>query len=182
MNQLSKITKQSVTVPGVSFTIKSISEARFLALRRLKAEAVARLLSITKDLEPLAEKEKEDKAAGKEPVQSAEVQAIVSRAQEVAAEINIITLKWGVLSLDGYTVDDKPGTIDDLIENGPLRLSFEIFETIEKMIKLDGDEEKNSNSLTISGEVEARPESPISVTTAESSSSIESETAASSPS
>lgn len=62
-------------------------------------------------------------------------------------------LRWGVASIDGLVIDDKPADVELLIDAGPPELCEEISYQITRVMNLSAAERKNSESPTTSGAV-----------------------------
>ena len=114
-------TKDSRTVPEVRYTIRRVSFQGRLDLTRLIGERLARL---------------EYLSAG----QSAEDRV---GAALLSGEVDRLYIEWGLLSLDGLTVDGVRCDTELLIRSGPEALCAEIAAAIKAECTLSADERKN---------------------------------------
>jgi hypothetical protein len=64
-------------------------------------------------------------------------------ATVLAAEIDRAYLEWGLVALEGLTIDGAEATPQSLIENGPVELATEILGRIKAECGLTEDERKN---------------------------------------
>jgi hypothetical protein len=64
-------------------------------------------------------------------------------ATVLAAEIDRAYLEWGLIALEGLTIDGAEATPQSLIENGPVGLATEILGRIKAECGLTEDERKN---------------------------------------
>lgn len=53
-------------------------------------------------------------------------------------------LEWGLVELSGLTIDDRPPTVDALVDRGPEQLVNEIVVSVRGEIGLSEEERKNS--------------------------------------
>jgi|WetSurMetagenome_2_1015567.scaffolds.fasta_scaffold285780_2 hypothetical protein len=58
-------------------------------------------------------------------------------------ELDIMLLEWGLLGLDGLSIDGEPATIQLLLKRGPDDLTREIADRIRQECGLTEDERKN---------------------------------------
>lgn len=112
---------QSVTYPGVTFTIRQMTLGHRIKLLR--------------DLHGLY-REVEFSNAGDSKSERLHAQLSSLRVDEVF-------LRWGVLAVEGMIVDGRPIAVEGLSEFAPLRLVTEILSRIRECIALNLDEEKN---------------------------------------
>jgi hypothetical protein len=64
-------------------------------------------------------------------------------ATVLAAEIDRAYLEWGLIAVEGLTIDGAPATPQTLIEKGPVEVAGEILERIKAECGLSEDERKN---------------------------------------
>jgi hypothetical protein len=80
--------------------------------------------------------ELEYRSAGKE----AEDQLSASMLQ---SSIDRLYIEWGLLQVEGLTIDGKPATVSSLLEYGPEALCHEIAEALRQQCRMSADERKN---------------------------------------
>lgn len=117
----SVITIQSNTMPGVTFAINRISFGRRMELSRLVRE-------LSKKAEFLE--------AGTELQERIE-------AGILAHEVDAMYLRWGLVSVEGLTIDGAPPTAEQLIDRGPEALTQEIVAAVKAQCGLSEAERKN---------------------------------------
>jgi hypothetical protein len=61
----------------------------------------------------------------------------------VAAEIDATYIRWGLIEIQGLTIDGEAATADRLIEWGPEPLAREVVEAVKRECCLSEDERKN---------------------------------------
>src|SRR5438445_6595722 len=64
-------------------------------------------------------------------------------ATVLAAEIDRAYLEWGLIGVEGLTIDGAEATPESLIEKGPVGIAAEILERIKAECGLSEDERKN---------------------------------------
>ena len=64
-------------------------------------------------------------------------------ASILAQEIDAMYLHWGLLSIEGLTIDGEPATAVGLLEKGPEELSREVVSAIKEQCGLSEPERKN---------------------------------------
>lgn len=111
----------SKAIAGVTFTVRRISLGRRLEL----AEAI-RDLARQLEFQQAAESAKD------------QVEAAV-----LAAEIDRVYLRWGLLEISGLRIDGERPTVDKLFANGPEDLLREIVDRIKSECGLTEDQRKN---------------------------------------
>jgi hypothetical protein len=117
----SVVSIDSKATPGVSFVIHRISFGRRMDLSR-------RVREISRKAEFLqAGTELHEKIA----------------ASILAQEIDAMYLHWGLVSMDGLTIDGEPATAAQLLEKGPEKLTREIIGAIKEQFGLSEAERKN---------------------------------------
>jgi hypothetical protein len=122
MEHTSSVTRESAKLAGVKFTVARVSLGRRLELAQqiremgLKAE----FLSASPDAHDQVEL------------------AVIER------RIECLYLRWGLVSVEGLTIDGEPATKESLIERGPEVLTDEILSCIRGEISLSEAERKNS--------------------------------------
>lgn len=112
---------QSKSMPGVTFEINRISFGR-------RMELAKRVREISHKAEFLE--------AGNELRETIE-------ANILSQEVEATYIRWGLVRIDGLTIDDEPATPDRLIEKGPEELAREIVKTIKGQCGLTEPERKN---------------------------------------
>jgi hypothetical protein len=118
MEYASEVTKES---GGVKYTIARMSFGRRLELTR-------RIRELARKAEYLE--------AGSEPQEKLE-------AAVLASEIDRVYLEWGLLRIDGMSIDGEPATPALLAERGPESLAREIVAAIKAECGLTAEERKN---------------------------------------
>lgn len=117
----SAVTVDSKSVPGVRFVIHRISFGRRMELSR-------RVREISQQAEFLQ--------AGNEVQEQIE-------AGILAQQIDAMYLQWGLVSIDGLTIDGEAANVMQLVEKGPEELVREIVSTIKGQCGLSDSERKN---------------------------------------
>jgi hypothetical protein len=117
----SVITTQSAAMPGVAFVINRISFGRRMELSRLVREISkkAEFLEAGTDLQERIE------------------------AGVLAHEVDAMYLRWGLVSVEGLTIDGVPAASEHLIDKGPEELTQEIVAAIKAQCGLSENERKN---------------------------------------
>ena len=117
----SVITTQSVVMPGVVFMINRISFGRRMELSRLVREITrkAEFLEAGTDLQERIE------------------------AGILTHEVDAMYLRWGLVSLEGLTIDGMPAAPEQLLDSGPEPLTQEIVAAIKAQCGLSKAERKN---------------------------------------
>ena len=65
------------------------------------------------------------------------------KTARLATELDILIVRWGLVSIDGLHIDGEPAVVDTLIERGPEALTRELSERIRRECGLTDDERKN---------------------------------------
>ena len=117
----SVMTTESKAIPGVVFVINRISFGRRMELSRLVRE-------ISKKAEFLE--------AGTELQERIE-------AGILTHEVDAMYLRWGLVSVEGLTIDGTPATAEQLLDSGPEALTQEIVAAIKAQCGLSEAERKN---------------------------------------
>jgi hypothetical protein len=117
----SVITSESTALPGVVFVINRISFGRRMELSRLVRE-------ITRKAEFLE--------AGTELQERIE-------AGILTHEVDAMYLRWGLVSLEGLTIDGMPAAPEQLLDSGPEALTQEIVAAIKAQCGRTEAERKN---------------------------------------
>jgi len=117
----SVMTTESKAIPGVVFVINRISFGRRMELSRLVRE-------IGKKAEFLE--------AGTELQERIE-------AGILTHEVDAMYLRWGLVSVEGLTIDGTPATAEQLLDSGPEALTQEIVVAIKAQCGLSEAERKN---------------------------------------
>jgi len=115
------MTTESKAIPGVAFVINRISFGRRMELSRLVRE-------IGKKAEFLE--------AGTELQERIE-------AGILTHEVDAMYLRWGLVSVEGLTIDGTPATAEQLLDSGPEALTQEIVAAIKAQCGLSEAERKN---------------------------------------
>lgn len=121
MEYRSQVELESESVPGVRFTITRMSFARRMELIRRIRELAAR-----------AEFLEAGGSAGEK-----------LEAALLAREVDRVYLSWGLVTVEGLTVDGEAATPERLIEAGPEGLANEIAAAIKRECGLTEEERKN---------------------------------------
>jgi len=111
----------SKAMPGVTFAINRISFGRRMELARRVREISQRMGFL---------------AAGSQLEEKID-------ANLLRHEIEGTYLRWGLIRIDGLTIDGEPATADRLLERGPEELTHEIVDAIKAQCGLSEDERKN---------------------------------------
>ncbi|MEZ5365152.1 MAG: hypothetical protein R2748_23200 [Bryobacterales bacterium] len=127
---------ESEAMPGVRLTVRRMSFGRRLELTRKVQELAKRLAFV---------------AAGEKDAGSEAEQALLG------AEIDREYLRWGLVRVDGLTIDGEEATAESLIEAGPEALVREALAAVRREAGLSEDERKNSASPSTSCS-EAKPD------------------------
>lgn len=117
----STITIESATMPGVAFGVNRISFGRRMELCR-------RIREIASNLEFL------DAADNvREKVE----------ANLLSHEIDLIYLRWGLVRIEGLSIDGETATVELAVAKGPEALTEEIVEAIKAQCSLSTEQRKN---------------------------------------
>jgi len=111
----------STTIPGVSFKIIRVSFRR-------RMDLVRQVRELSNKVEFLG--------AGSELKDKID-------ANLLAQEIETLYLRWGLVDLDGLTIDGEAPTVDKLLDSGPEELVREIVRAIKARCGLSEAERKN---------------------------------------
>lgn len=65
------------------------------------------------------------------------------RAAEITAAIEALYIRWGLVSLQGLTIDGEPADAEAMIERGPEGLCHEIAAAVRRECFLSEEEAKN---------------------------------------
>lgn len=117
----SALSVDSKSVPGARFVIHRISFGRRMELSRRVREIGQRA---------------EFLEAGNEVQEKIE-------AAILAQQIDAIYLQWGLVSIEGLTIDGEAATVAHLIEKGPEDLAREIVNAVKGQCGLSESERKN---------------------------------------
>lgn len=117
----SAVVCDSRAVPGVRFTIRRMSLGRRIEL----AQAI-------RDLAQQLEFHEAGNTA-REQVEAA----------SLSAQIDLVYLRWGVLSIAGVSIDGEEATPERLYQSGPEALLREIVDRIKNECGLSDDDRKN---------------------------------------
>lgn len=167
MNYVSTITKNSVTAPGVRFTIREISEGQRRRLRRELAPAFARLADVETEREEFYDRISQRLGKPAAEILTSELTArerrefatLNERIDEINdVEVNPAYFKEAFLGVKGLSIEGKSADdmdADAFIECGPPALVREITAAITRGAELDDAEKANlSSPSTSSAQVE----------------------------
>lgn len=121
MNYKSTLLKESQVFPGVRYEIKRPSLSGRLALLRL-VRTEGHSLPFHSSSEEVADQ---------------------LRSKELLTTIDSIYIRWALIRIDDFLIDNQPADCELLIEKGPESLSREIAECIREECFLSGEERKN---------------------------------------
>jgi hypothetical protein len=65
------------------------------------------------------------------------------KTAHLATELDILIVRWGLLSIEGLRIDGDPATVETLIERGPESITREVAGRIRCECGLSEDERKN---------------------------------------
>lgn len=151
---------ESETLPGVSFTVRKMSEAERSSFRLMQADAHGRIQDLVDEVAQLAAVSSESRNSRRIATANREIDMILKN------EVNHTWVKWGLESVDGLNVRGVPATTDHIATGTcPSEFYEEVLERIKKVAQMSDAEIKNYSSLSIFG---APVESATSDTTAES--------------
>lgn len=131
MNYESTTVFDSKALPGVRVRLRRISFGARLELARLLRDALERI----------------DRAMSAPPGEARDAQAA-----GLAAEADMICLRWAVCGIEGLEIDGQAATVESLIERGPEPLVVETIERVRAECGLNEQERKNSESHSTSCE------------------------------
>lgn len=117
----SGLTLESRSMPGVRYTVARMSFGRRIELGRRVRELSKRL---------------DFHEAGNDIQDRIETGIL-------ASEIERVYLEWGLLKVEGLTIDSEPATGSSIAERGPEGLAREIAAAIRQQCGLTEDERKN---------------------------------------
>ena len=150
MNFASKVTHQSTTCEGVSFTIKKLSEGLRMKLRLALADANAKLRDLAT----------EEAASVGAP--DAERLGLLSRISTDVRDLmnDVLAPAWVralLVSIDGLTIDEAPATPETLISDGPRELYREVVAAVQAEFGLTERERgESAPPTTSSAQVDGR--------------------------
>ncbi len=121
MDYLSEKTVESAAFPSVRFTISRMSFGRRVELTR-------RIWELAGKVEFLQ--------AGEDPREKLE-------AALLTAEVERAYLQWGLVRVEGLTIDGQAATPELVVERGPQELCREIVTAVKAECGLSEDERKN---------------------------------------
>lgn len=175
---------ESRLYPGVSYTLKRMSDARRQELLRAIAPAKEKEREFARRFRELDAKRVPAKNEDGTPKMNEETgeqireftdkeieQEMMYLLDDLTAfkqsEVYPAYIRWGLSKIEGLEIDDQPATVETLLELGPDDLVEEILAEIQGRSELSGDEEKNfASPSTGSGEATAQV-NPSNATTAE---------------
>ncbi len=181
MNFVSTSKEESKTCPGVFYTLYKMSEARRAQLRLLIAEPTAKIRNLLREMTALEDRHPVTEENPNRPEEVIdELLRLSDKMEQISSdEINPKWLKWGLKKIEGLQIDDQEATPDMLTADGPPSLFQEIVDRIKRLAQLNGEEEKNFESPTTSGEPTGGETTNTSAVGASSSDSTPLETATS---
>lgn len=142
MNYKTRITIASTTIPGASFTILRMSDGRRAALREAAAPFLHEVRLAVAEIETLENDEN--------PHSKAQVRELRDRVNLATDAVNREWLRLGLVSVEGFTIDDEPVTLGNLLSDGPEDFRTEVADAIKKAATLSGAEEGEFGPLSIS--------------------------------
>lgn len=136
----SKITHESKSMPGVTFTVRRLNQIqrakRDLALASTRIDQLAR-----------------DWRAGTKGMKAGDTvtdPALLQLAADISLEDTVhslpVVLRHGLVSIEGLSIDGAPATVEMLISDGPEDLITEIKEACQAAAGLSVEQTKNSQS------------------------------------
>lgn len=111
----------SKATPGVKFSIHRISFGRRMELSR-RVREISRRAEFLEASTELHEK---------------------IEANILAQEIDAMYVQWGLVGIEGLTIDGEPPTVERLLERGPEELTREVVRAIKEQCGLTEAERKN---------------------------------------
>jgi hypothetical protein len=175
MNYLSTEPFTSTPFPSVTVKLRKMSQRRRAEFNLTMASLLAKAREIAIRNEPIEQEyveflkaseaiETSNKAlAAEEPKATLPVfpddklealqQAWTEQRRFEQDEMSPPLLRWGVASIEGLTIDDKPADVESLIDAGPPELTEELAKEVTRVMRLSSAEIKNSESPTTSGAV-----------------------------
>ena len=120
-NYESRVVCESGAIPGVTFTINRISFGRRMELCR-RVRAIGQKLEFLEAGEHFREK---------------------VEANLLSHEIDQIYLEWGLVAIEGLTIDGEAATEESVVAKGPEALTKEIVDAIKGQCGLSDEERKN---------------------------------------
>lgn len=145
MNYRTRITIQSQTIPGASFTILRMSDGRRAALRESAAPFLHDVRLLVAEIETIGEDE-----TSNSPQEKAQVRTLRDRIDVANQAVNREWLRCALVSVDGFTIDDQPVTLENLLSDAPEDFRSEIVDAIKKAASLSGNEEGEFGPPSIS--------------------------------
>jgi len=146
----SKETYESVTCPGVKFTVRVLNDIQ-------RARRDAKLLSVRARINELQDKWTATKDNGGSALDLLKIND--EAALLTQSELTPAYIRAGLISVEGLEIDGAPATVEALIESGPKALVAEVYDACLKASGLGAEETKNSQSPGTSPEAEAGQES-----------------------
>lgn len=120
LGYLSIVWRESRAMPGVRFAIRRVSLGSRIELMRRIRELTLRYDFL--------------KAGDTAEQLEASLSELLVRK---------LLLEWGLAEISGLTINDEPGTVTNLVENGPEAVSEEIAMAVRKELGLSDEERKN---------------------------------------
>lgn len=164
----SSLSFESETFPGVTFTLRKMSEGRRAQLRLATAESNARIRNYVRESQRISAQP----ADSRDICRVAELNELIET--EVISKLNPAWVRWGLKDITGITVDgnDHPDA-DLLITEGPSDLTGEILLAIKTTSQMSEEELKNFVLPSTSGALTDGSVKTISVTTVSAGESTE---------
>lgn len=129
MDYESTVEIESERVDGVRFNIRRMSFGRRVELTKTIQGVLGKLEFIE-----AGEKSAHDEA----------------EAALLSARVDREYLRWGLIGVEGLTIDGEPATAETLLESGPEELTAEAIRAIRREARLGDEERKNSESHSTS--------------------------------
>lgn len=173
MKYFSTLTIGSLAFPGVTFTLKKMSEARRADFRLRMASVQAKLRDLLREAQALGESVNKNGQDGMDSKTANRIDDInADVAGLLATEMDPEYVRWGLKRIEGLTGEDEDGndialtTADQLIADGPPELFAEICAAIRAASTMSEEELKNFRLPSISGTLTDGNGQSISVPTA----------------
>lgn len=155
-------TIESAVIPGVRFNIRKPTQGRRIELHLSIAEAASKYAAKIGELGKLRIDKKQDDGTVKVEWSNQDEANRIAAAADIIdiTELTPRYIRWGLLSIEGLTIDGEPATVETLISDGPEEIIPEIRDAIKSRLGLTVVQQKNSQAPTTSHEaagVEPKP-------------------------
>jgi hypothetical protein len=164
-------TLQSEVFPGVTFTLRKMSDSRRAELRLKTAKSNATVRELVKESQKVMAQPEESRDLAR----IAEIHEMIET--EVISVLNPTWLRWGLKSVSGMTIDGQEPNVELLLAEGPSDLVAEILVTIKRVSHMSEDELKNFVLPSTFGAVEDGSERNTTAEPANDAAFSEAETA-----